>query len=184
MGKKKPEEEEEVEPVKETEPDHEVGGEEEQLTTGNDTITDFEEIFNCNVKANERRNTIVQFQKVLILSKNNRRDKNNDTILDFDELYKSTDQNVTEVDPSDKPPDLKTSKGIESDNEIVPSSVTNPPVNSTDEAIFKVPKTPKLHRRKIAKSSKLEKPFKCPHCEWRGANTAVVKSHVTRTHKK
>ena len=64
IGKKKPEQEDEVEPVKETEPHHEVEKEEEQLTTGNDTITDFEEIFTCAVKANERMKKLSSFRSI------------------------------------------------------------------------------------------------------------------------
>ena len=138
--------------------------EEEQNKTvsNNDTIRNFETIFNLAEKEN---------------SQNTRKNRNT-TIEIFDEIFDSLEITVSEeVHPL-----------VQNDEETNPG--TNPGISNVnllngDQGEITVAEIPKEHlpTSEFAPIEKIGKRFACPQCEWTGANAGVVKTHIKKKHK-
>ena len=131
--------------------------EEEQNKTvsNNDTIRNFETIFNLAEKEN---------------SQNTRKNRNT-TIEIFDEMFDSLEITVSEeVHPL-----------VQNDEETNPG--TDPGISGQGEiTVAEIPKE-HLPTSEIAPIEKIGKRFACPQCEWTGANAGVVKTHIKKKHK-
>ena len=138
--------------------------EEEQNKTvsNNDTIRNFETIFNLAEKEN---------------SQNTRKNRNT-TIEVFDEMFDSLEITVSEgVHPL-----------VQNDEETNPGTdqgISNVNLLNGGQSEITVAEIPKEHppTSEFAPIEKIGKRFACPQCEWTGANAGVVKTHIKKKHK-
>ena len=138
--------------------------EEEQNKTvsNNDTIRNFETIFNLAEEENSQ----------------NTQKHRNTTIEIFDEMFDSLEITVSEeVHPL-----------VQNDEETNPGTdqgISNVNLLNCGQSEITVAEIPKEHlpTSEIAPIEKIGKRFACPQCEWTGANAGVVKTHIKKKHK-